>query len=129
MEAAVYRDALSVRPMYRAPQMVVDRRQRSPTVVALSEPLIPLRPLSTEDEEPLRVDVRTALDLRLRDRALKDAGSRLPERLGEWLPYSAPEQAEDGLAVPIARPDLAPRSEDRACALERGTEHPRNVRL
>jgi hypothetical protein len=74
MEAAVYRDALSVRPMYRAPQMVVDRRQRSPTDAASSEPLIPRRSLSTEDEEPLRVDVRTARDLRLSDSALKDAG-------------------------------------------------------
>jgi hypothetical protein len=74
MEAAVYRDALSVRPMYRAPQMVVDRRQRSPTDAASSEPLIPRRSLSTEDEEPLRVDIRTVLDLGFTHRALKDAG-------------------------------------------------------
>jgi hypothetical protein len=129
MEAAVYRDAMSVRPMYRAPQMVVDRRQRSPTDAASSEPLIPRRSLSTEDEEPLRVDIRTAMDLRLRRGTLESARIRLAERLEERLSDSGPEETEDSFIPSLTVADLAARSEDRARALERGTEQPRKVRL
>lgn len=60
MEAAVYRDPLSVRLVHLASEMVVDRRPGRATHPALSEPPIPRLPLSTEDDEPLRVDIGPA---------------------------------------------------------------------